>query len=101
MPNAQFDFIPYPVGNHADFQYRPPNHLLLHEEVPDRVEDAAHVRKHLGLVFQYLAADGRTSIVKGCSSVNQGWRRSTLGGNRGLQYYLWWAPGGSRPPTGA
>ena len=102
MPNAQFDFIPDPVGNHADFKYRPPNHLLLvHEEILDRVEDAVHLRKRLGLVLQHLAANGRTSIVKGCSGVNQGWRRSPLGRNRGMQYYLWRAPGGSRPATGA
>ena len=68
MPNAQFNFIPDPVGNHVDFQYRPLNHLLLlHEEVPDHVENAVHLRKRLGLVLQHLAAHGRTSIVKGCS----------------------------------
>ena len=101
MPNAQFDFIPDPVGNRADFQYRPLNHLLLlHEEVPDHVGNAVHLRKRLGLVLQHLAAHGRTSIVKGCSGVNQGWRRSPLGGNRGVQYYLWWAPNGSRPTSG-
>ena len=68
MPNAQFSFIPDSVGNHVDFQYRPLNHLLLlHEEVPDHVENAVHLRKRLGLVLQHLAAHGRTSIVKGCS----------------------------------
>ena len=101
MPSAPFDFPPDPVGNYDDFQYRPLNHLLLlHEEVPDYVENDLHLRKRLGLVLQHLAAHGRTSIVKGCSGVNQGWRRSPLGGNRGMQYYLWWAPDGSRPTGG-
>ena len=101
MPSAPFDFPPDPVGSHVDFRYRPLNHpLLLHEEVPDYVENEIHLRKRLGLVLQHLAAHGRTSIVKGCSGVNQGWRRSPLGGNRGMQYYLWWTPDGSRPTSG-
>ena len=101
MPSAPFDFPPDPPGNPADFQYRPPKHLLmLHEEVPDHVENDMHLRKRLGLVLQHLAAHGRTSIVKGCSGANQGWRRSPLGGNRGMQYYLWWAPDGSSPTNG-
>ena len=101
MPSVPFDFPPDPVGNHVDFRYRPLNHpLLLHEEVPDYVETDVHLRRRLGLVLQHLAAHGRTSIVKGCSGVNQGWRRSPLGGNRGMQYYLWWAPDGSRPTNG-
>ena len=101
MPSVPFDFPPDPVGNHVDFRYGPLNHpLLLHEEVPDYVETDVHLRRRLGLVLQHLAAHGRTSIVKGCSGVNQGWRRSPLGGNRGMQYYLWWAPDGSRPTNG-
>ena len=101
MPSAEFDFPPDPVGNHVDFRYPSLKHpLLLHEEVPDHVENDVHLRKRLSLVFQHLAAHGRTSIVKGCSGTNQGWRRSPLGGNRGTQYYLWWAPDGSRPTEG-
>ena len=101
MPSAPFDFPPDPAGNPVDFRYRPLNHpLLLHEEVPDSVENDVHLRSRLGLVLQHLAAHGRTSIVKGCGGVNQGWRRSPLGGNRGMQYYLWWAPDGSRPTGG-
>ena len=101
MPSAQFDFPPDPVGDYNHFGYRPPNHLvLLHEDVPDYVENDVHLRKRLGLVLQHLAAHGRTSIVKGCSGVNQGWRRAPLGGRGGMQYYLWWAPDGSRPTNG-
>ena len=101
MPSAPFDFPPDPVGNYDHFRYRPLNHdLLVHEDVPDHVERDVHLRRRLGLVLQHLAAHGRTSIVKGCSGVNQGWRRSPLGGHGGMQYYLWWAPDGSRPTNG-
>lgn len=100
MPSAQFDFPPDPPGDYDHFGYRPPNHpVLLHEDVPDYVENDVQLRKRLGLVLQHLTAHGRTSIVKGCSGVNQGWRRSPLGGRRGMQYYLWWAPDGSRPTS--
>ena len=100
MPRAQFDFPLDPVGDYSQFTYRPPNHpVLLHEEVPDYVERDSRLRRRLGLVLQHLAAHGRTSIVKGCSGVNQGWRRSPLGGRGGMQYYLWWAPDGSRPTS--
>lgn len=101
MPSALFDFPPDPVGNYDLFRYRPPNHpVFLHEDVPDHVERDVHLRRRLGLVLQHLAAHGRTSIVKGCSGANQGWRRSPLGGHGGMQYYLWWAPDGSRPTNG-
>ncbi|MCY4652343.1 MAG: hypothetical protein OXC95_04175 [Dehalococcoidia bacterium] len=101
MPRPQFDFPPDPIGDYNQFGYRPPNHLvLLHEDVPDYVERDTRLRKRLGLVLQHLAAHGRTSIVKGCGGVNQGWRRAPLGGHRGMQYYLWWAPDGSRPTNG-
>ena len=100
MPRAQFDFPLDPVGDYSHFTYRPPNHpVLLHEEVPDYVERDVNLRRRLGLVLQHLASHGRTSIVKGCSGVNQGWRRSPLGGRGGMQYYLWWAPDGSRPTS--
>ena len=74
MPNAQFDFIPDPVGNRADFQYRPLNHLLLlHEEVPDHVGNAVHLRKRLGLVLQHLAGPRAHQHSQGVQ-----WRQSGL-----------------------
>jgi hypothetical protein len=67
--------------------------LLLHEDVLAGVDDLAALRKRVGIVLQHLAAHGRTSVVKGCADAeNRGWRRSPLGGNGGMQYYLWWRP---------
>ena len=75
------------------------NHgLWVHEGVPDALQGQAPLQRRLGIVLQHLAAHGRTPIVKGCSDKkNRGWLRSPLGGNNGMQYYLWWAPQGSRP----
>ena len=70
--------------------------VWLHPEVSDRLRGWTHLYKRLGIVLQHLAAHGRTTVVKGCGDGNQGWRRSPLGGHNGMQYYLWWTPGGSR-----
>lgn len=74
------------------------NHgLWVHPDVPDALHEQL-LRKRLGIVLQHLGAHGRTSVVKGCSDErNKGWLRSPLGGNNGMQYYLWWAPQGGRP----
>lgn len=64
--------------------------LFLHESVPDATRTIPNLHRRLGLVLQQLAAHGRTGVVKGCSGANRGWSRSPLGGNGGMQYYLWW-----------
>ena len=69
--------------------------LGVHPDVPERLRDWTHLHKRLGIVLQHLAAHGRSTVVKGCRDANRGWRRSPLGGNNGMQYYLWWAPYGS------
>ena len=69
--------------------------IWLHPEVSDRLRAWTHLYNRLGIVLQHLAAHGRTTVVKGCSNANRGWRRSPLGGRHGMQYYLWWTPGGS------
>ena len=69
--------------------------LLLHESVPETTQAIPNLHSRLGLVLQQLAAHGRTGVVKGCSGENRGWRRSPLGGNGGMQYYLWWIPQGN------
>ncbi len=74
--------------------------LWLHESVPDELTNRSNLRRRLGLVLQHLAAHGRTSVVKGCRGENSGWRRTPLGGNGGMQFYLWWAPQGSPPLDG-
>ena len=70
--------------------------LWLHPEVSDHLRAWRHLYQRLGIVLQHLAAHGRTTVVKGCTDANRGWRRSPLGGANGMQYYLWWTPQGSR-----
>ncbi len=70
--------------------------LWLHPEVSDHLRAWTHLYKRLGIVLQHLAANGRTTVVKGCRDANRGWRRSPLGGANGMQYYLWWTPQGSQ-----
>ena len=73
------------------------NRIWLHTDVLDGIEDLLHVSKRLAIVVQQLAAQGRTTIVKGCRAENSGWRRTPLGGGgHGMHYYLWWTPLGSK-----
>ena len=51
-------------------------------------------------MLQHLAANGRSTVVKGCRNDNKGWRRSPLGGNNGMQWYLWWTPASGAAATG-
>ena len=85
-----------PPTDPADLNLRDLRHgLWVHPEVSDRLRGWSHLYKRLGIVLQHLAAHGRSTVVKGCRDANRGWRRSPLGGNNGMQYYLWWAPSGS------
>ena len=77
------------------------HHLWIHPEVPLRLHDTPLLFQRLGLLIEQLAARGRTSVVKGCQGNNRGWLRTPLGGAHGQQYYLWWAPAGSRPMAGS
>ena len=74
--------------------------LWLHPGVSDELRQWPHLYRRLGLVLEQLAAHGRTSVVKGCRNANRGWLRSPLGGNQGVQYYLWWTHQESRAATG-
>ncbi len=88
--------IPHP----EDLEFGELRHRLwLHPGVSDQLREWPHLYKRLGLVLRHLAAQGRTTVVKGCRDVNRGWRRSPLGGAGGMQYYLWWTPRGSPPVT--
>jgi len=99
-PNTEpaVQLLPDPPAEWRDLKFGRLNHgLWLHDDVRDSLSEMVHLRKRLGIVLQHLGAHGRTTVVKGCRDrVNQGWLRSPLGGNRGMQYYLWWAPQGSR-----
>lgn len=83
--------------NVGTMQYRPMRHPVFYPaDLPEQLErHQPVVRKRLTVALQHLAAEGRTTWVKGCKgSGNEGWRRSGLDG---YAHYLWWAPKGSEP----
>ena len=86
------------ISHPEDLEFGELRHRLwLHPGVSDQLREWPQLYKRLGLVLRHLAANGRTTVVKGCKDRNRGWRRSPLGGAGGMQYYLWWTPGGSPP----
>lgn len=71
--------------------------LWLHHSIFEAIGHRPRTSKRLAIVAQQLAAFGRSTIVKGCSDpANSGWRRTPLGGQHGMHYYLWWSPQGTR-----
>ncbi len=98
MPHGKISLPPDAIPPASDLEYGPLAYpVFLHETVPDTLPDVPQVRRRLSLVLQHLAANGRTSVVKSCSDpLNRGWRRTPMGGNEGMQFYLWWTTGGSR-----
>ena len=66
------------------------HHLFIHDQVVEAAHLHPNIRDRLSIILQQLAAHGRTPIVKGCSGDNRHWRRSPIGGNNGMQFYLWW-----------
>ena len=86
---------PHDLSISAYGQLRYP--VFLHEDVADGYPSEPHLRRRLSMVLQNLASMGRTGVMKGCADEeNRGWRRTPMGGNQGMQYYLWWTPGGGR-----
>ena len=83
-------------ANRVDLTYPKMRHpLRVHPDISERLRGWTHLYRRLGIVLQHLAAHGRSTVVKGCANENKGWRRSPLGGNNGMQYYLWWTPAAS------
>ena len=83
-------------ANQVDLTYPEMRHpLQVHPDISERLRGWTHLYRRLGIVLQHLAAHGRSTVVKGCANENRGWRRSPLGGNNGMQYYLWWTPASS------
>ena len=83
-------------ANRVDLTYPEMRHQLrVHPDISERLRGWTHLYRRLGIVLQHLAAHGRSTVVKGCANENKGWRRSPLGGNNGMQYYLWWTPASS------
>ena len=75
--------------------------LWTHQSVLEDLERWEHLRRSAAAVVQRLAAHGRTTVVKGCKGAgNRGWRRSPLGGNGGMQFYLWWTVHGNGQTDG-
>ena len=91
--------VPDPKAATGRLEFDPLD-LWIHQDVLEKLEKWEHLRKSAGAVVQRLAAHGRTSVVKGCSGANRGWRRSPLGGNAGMQFYLWWTVHGNRHVNG-
>ena len=75
------------------------NPIFCHQDFLEKL--AAHrnqaVGKRASLLVQRLAVDERRQHYKSARGVNQGWRRSRLGGHHGNQFYAWWAPRGAAP----
>lgn len=94
--------MPDPISDWSELSFGQLNHgLWFHPDVETALRGKVALRKRLGIVLQHLAAHGRTTVVKGCKDdKNKGWLRSPLGGNNGMQYYLWWSPQGSIPAKG-
>ena len=95
---TQEQYIPdYPI--HGQIVYGNLEYAIwVHNDVLEKLQDMPELQQRLSIILQQLASHGRTSRVKGSSDgVNRGWRRSPLGGNGGMQYYLWWAVEGTRP----
>lgn len=75
--------------------------IRLHGSVLTDIQGRPAISKRLAIAVQQLAALGRTTVVKGCGdAANRGWRRTPLGGQGGMHYYLWWTPQGSPQTKG-
>ena len=90
-------FPDYPMTgpiDYGDLEYA----IWVHQDVLEELQDMPVLQSRLSIILQQLAAHGRTSRVKGSrDGVNRGWRRSPLGGNGGMQYYLWWTVKDTQP----
>jgi hypothetical protein len=77
----------------------PANPVYCHQEFLEKLEGHRNhpIGKRAALLLQRLAVDERRQHYKPTHGVNQGWRRSRLGGNHGSQFYAWWAPRTAAP----
>ena len=64
--------------------------VWIHEDVIHSAEESTTLRRRLHIVIGQLAAFGRTTVTKSCGYPNRQWRRTPMGGNRGMHLYLWW-----------
>src|SRR6266542_1393389 len=89
MPKAQPQLF-----EHALDTATPANPIFCHQEFLEKLEAnrTQPLGKRAALLMQQLAVNERRQYYKSTHGVNQGWRRSRLGGNRGSHFYAWWAP---------
>ena len=78
---------------------RPPNPIFCHQDFLEKLEAyrTQPVGRRAAWLLHRLAVDERRQHFKSTRGVNQGWRRSRLGGHQGQQFYAWWAPATAAP----
>ena len=78
---------------------RPATPVYCHEDFLEKLESYKNLTivKRAALLMQRLAVDSGRQHYKGTQGVNQGWRRSRLGGSSGSHFYAWWAPKSAAP----
>ncbi|MFN3325010.1 MAG: hypothetical protein ACK5AZ_16060 [Bryobacteraceae bacterium] len=78
---------------------RPPNPVFCHQDFLEKLEANRNlpIAKRAALLMQRLAVDSARQHYKSTQGLNQGWRRSRLGGTGGSHFYAWWAPKSAAP----
>jgi hypothetical protein len=78
---------------------RSSNPIFCHQEFLEKIveRDRDSIARRAAFLLQRLAVDSRRLHYKSTRGLNQGWRRSRLGGNRGSHFYAWWAPRNALP----
>ena len=102
-PSGQFLFLDDTVSREVHQREALPHAVYCHDEVIGALDRHAgdNIGRRISLVMRHLVAHGRTSVVKGTrGNENRGWRRSPLGGNGGMQFYVWWTVQGTPPAAG-
>ena len=72
---------------------------LLSTDTQNPINNHPQLKKRATLLLTQLGTHGQAGF-KGVTGENAGWRRSPLGGNGGMQYYLWWCAHSSPPVKG-
>ena len=77
----------------------PPDPVFCHQDFLEKLDSYRNhpIGKRASLLMQQLAIDHRRPHYKSTQGLNQGWRRSRLGGNQGSHFYAWWAPRSAAP----
>ena len=78
---------------------RSPNPIFCHQEFLEKLGEHGRdpIARRTAFLMQRLSVDALRLHYKSTRGLNQGWRRSRLGGNRGSHFYAWWAPKNALP----